>query len=61
MEAPGMMYKTMRDEIAIEALKVLLAVDSSMLSRKTTAHLICMAAYGWADTMLKVRELSSKE
>ena len=56
MEAPGMMYKTMRDEIAIEALKVLLTVDSSMLSRKTTAHLICMAAYGWADTMLKVRE-----
>ena len=57
MEAPVMMYKTMRDEIAIVAMAIVFA-DAKMGATYTE---ISEAAYELADCMLKVRESSSKE
>ena len=48
-------YKTLRDEIAIEAFKSLLTVPLDKVPGATRAQ-VCRAAYQWADAMLKARE-----
>jgi hypothetical protein len=53
MEAPGMTYKTLRDEIAIAALVVFMRVPS------LTPEQISANAYIMADAMLEARESSS--
>ncbi len=48
-------YKTLRDEIAIEAMKVMMSMnlyDPAKTAKK---------AYQWADAMLKARESNSTE
>ena len=56
MEAPGMTYKTLRDEIAIAALTGLFA-DPQVRAYSTLAKL----SYQIADAMLKARESSYSE
>ena len=57
---PGMTYKTLRDEIAIEVLRFLLAMPAEKFEKPTMSQ-VCNVAYLWADTMLKARESSSTE
>ena len=50
--------KTLRDTIAIEALKVLLNYDEvhkALADEVLSSDKICRSAYAWADVMLKVR------
>lgn len=56
MDHEGATYKTLRDEIAIEVFKVLLKVDKAGFPTGITMEHVCMAAYKWADFMLKARE-----
>jgi hypothetical protein len=60
MEAPGMTYKTLRDEIAIEVLKFILNMPAEKFAKPTRMQ-VCNVAYLWADAMLKARESSSTE
>ncbi len=60
METPAVTYKTLRDEIAIEVLRFLLAMPAEKFEKPTMSQ-VCNVVYLWADTMLKARESSSTE
>jgi hypothetical protein len=59
MEAPGMTYKTLRDEIAIEALVAI--INRGDLDTEMDVMPYCKDAYTIADAMLEARESSSTE
>jgi hypothetical protein len=48
-------FKTLRDEIAIEVLKFLLALPANNFAAPTVEQ-TCKTAYGWADETLRARD-----
>ena len=53
MEAPGMTYKTLRNEIAIAVMVAMLTAPPMGFEQ---ADMMAAKAYRWADAMLKARE-----
>ena len=55
MDHEGATYKTVRDEIAIEVIKILMKTPVDQLRTKTKES-TCRLAYEWADAMIAARE-----
>jgi hypothetical protein len=51
-------HKTLRDDLAMAAMQGYLATNSSLMVQEFESKVnIAYQAYGWADAMLKAREV----